>query len=236
MVKGIESFREWFSGYEENYVVIGGTACSLLMGEAGETFRATRDIDMVLIAENLNAEFGVRFWEYVKAAGYEQRQRNTGTTEYFRFLKPKSAEYPFMIELLSRRIDGIVLPSDAVLTPIPINDEISSLSAILLDEDYYGFLRTGVSILEGIPVLNASHLIPFKAKAWLDLTERKSQGHPIQSGDIRKHKNDVLRLSMLLTANIVITLPYGIETDMRKFLTEVDESEKYGRVATAYGL
>jgi len=32
MVRGIDSFREWFSGYESNYVVIGGTACDLLMG------------------------------------------------------------------------------------------------------------------------------------------------------------------------------------------------------------
>jgi hypothetical protein len=60
MVKGINSFREWFRGYEGNYVVIGGTACDLLMGEAGETFRATRDIDMVLIVEALSAEFGSR--------------------------------------------------------------------------------------------------------------------------------------------------------------------------------
>ena len=73
-----------------------------------------------------------------------------------------------MIELLSRRIDKITLPPDAVLTPIPIDDEISSLSAILLDDEYYEFLRTGVTVLEGIPVLSASHLIPFKAKAWLD--------------------------------------------------------------------
>jgi hypothetical protein len=172
----------------------------------------------------------------VKAAGYEQRQRNTGTTEYFRFLKPQSAEYPFMIELLSRRIDSVVLPLDAVLTPIPIDDEILSLSAILLNDDYYDFLRTGVTLLEEIPVLGATHLIPFKAKAWLDLTERKAQGHPVQSGDIRKHKNDVLRLSMLLSVNLVITLPDGLAADMRKFLTDVEESEKYSRVATAYGL
>ena len=203
MVIGIESFKEWFRGYEENYVVIGGTACDLLMGEAGEAFRATRDIDMVLIVENLNAAFGIRFWEYVKTAGYEQRQRNTGTTEYFRFLRPKSPEYPFMIELLSRRINGIVLPPDAVLTPIPMNDEISSLSAILLDDAYYDFLRSGVTLLEGIPVLGASHLIPFKAKAWLDLSERKAQGHPVQSGDISKHKKDVQRLIQLLPTNHV---------------------------------
>lgn len=60
MVRGLDSFREWFSGFESNYVVIGGTACDLLMGEAGEGFRATKDIDMVLIVEALSAEFGSR--------------------------------------------------------------------------------------------------------------------------------------------------------------------------------
>ena len=58
MVKGINSFREWFKGYESSYVVIGGTACDLLMSEAGDTFRATRDVDMVLIVEAMNAECG----------------------------------------------------------------------------------------------------------------------------------------------------------------------------------
>ena len=33
MVRGIDSFREWFKGYEEQYVVIGGTACDLLMAD-----------------------------------------------------------------------------------------------------------------------------------------------------------------------------------------------------------
>jgi len=69
MVRGIEHFKEWFKGYEENYVVIGGTACDLIMNEAGMAFRATRDIDMVLIIEALNANFGLRIWEFVKAAG-----------------------------------------------------------------------------------------------------------------------------------------------------------------------
>jgi hypothetical protein len=44
MVRGLNSFREWFSGYESNYVVIGRTACDLLLGAAGEAFRATRDM------------------------------------------------------------------------------------------------------------------------------------------------------------------------------------------------
>jgi hypothetical protein len=63
MVRGLDGFKAWFQGYERNYAIIGGTACDLLMSEAGTDFRATRDIDMVLIVEVLNADFGARLWE-----------------------------------------------------------------------------------------------------------------------------------------------------------------------------
>lgn len=33
MVAGIESFKNWFEGYENEYVIIGGTACSLYVEE-----------------------------------------------------------------------------------------------------------------------------------------------------------------------------------------------------------
>ena len=48
-----------------------------------------------------------------------------------------------MIELLTRKLDAIQLPEDAVLTPLPMDEDISSLSAILLDNDYYEFLKQG---------------------------------------------------------------------------------------------
>lgn len=35
MVRGIESFRDWFRGYDEQYAIIGGTACDLLMTDEG---------------------------------------------------------------------------------------------------------------------------------------------------------------------------------------------------------
>jgi len=236
MVRGISSFREWFVGFESNFVVIGGTACDLLLGEAGEAFRATRDIDMVLIVEALSAEFGSRIWEYVKIAGYEQRFKSPGTPEYYRFINPKSPEYPVMIELFSRRIEGITLPPDAVLTPLPIDDEISSLSAILLDDEYYEFLITGAIVVDGIPVIDTAHIIPFKAKAWLDLTQRKAKGEHVDSKNIRKHKNDILRLSALLSPSFEMALPAVIAGDMARFLAEVDDPDKYARIATAYDM
>ena len=48
MVTGLESFWRWFAEYTEQYTIIGGTACDLLMSEDGLDFRATRDIDMVM--------------------------------------------------------------------------------------------------------------------------------------------------------------------------------------------
>ena len=57
MVIGLEAFREAFKGYEDCYTIIGGTACDILMNKANLDFRATRDIDMILLIEN-------RFEEY----------------------------------------------------------------------------------------------------------------------------------------------------------------------------
>jgi hypothetical protein len=35
---------------------------------------------------------------------------------------------------------------------------------------------------------------------------------------------------------LFVVLPDGIAVDMRKFLAEVEESERYSRVATAYNI
>ncbi len=43
MVKGLDVFREHFAGYEDQYVLIGGTAATLAMTEAGLEFRATAE-------------------------------------------------------------------------------------------------------------------------------------------------------------------------------------------------
>lgn len=219
MVRGIESFGEWFRGYENQYAIIGGTACDLLMTDQGLDFRATKDIDLVLIVEAVDETFGKRFWEYVIAAGYEHRNKSTGEAQFYRFTNPKSREYPAMIELFARKPDAIHLPEDAVLSPLPIDGDVSSLSAILLDEDYYDFLKQGRIQVSGVTVLDAPYLIPLKAKAWLDLSARKENGEHVDSKNIRKHKNDVLRLTEMLERDQEIShMPDTVSADMRVFL------------------
>ena len=60
MVPGIESFKKWFKGNEEQYAIIGGTACDILMAAEGLDFRATKDVDLVLIIEAVDENFGKR--------------------------------------------------------------------------------------------------------------------------------------------------------------------------------
>lgn len=92
MVRGIDKFREFFTGYEGNYVIIGGTACEMHEEIYAQTPRATKDIDIILIVEALSSDFAAKFWEFVKTAGYRQRNKGTGNGEcrheYYRFKEP----------------------------------------------------------------------------------------------------------------------------------------------------
>lgn len=81
MVRGITNFKKRFQGYEEQYVIIGGTACDLIMENEELPFRATKDIDLVLIVEALTAEFGETFWKFIKEAEYDHCNKSTGEAQ-----------------------------------------------------------------------------------------------------------------------------------------------------------
>ena len=198
--------------------VSNGRINDILMTEEGLDFRATKDIDLVLIIEAVDANFGKKFWEYVKQAGYEHCNKSSGVPQFYRFSHPITNQYPAMIELFTRKLDAIQLPKDAVLTPLPMDEDISSLSAILLDDDYYEFLKQGKVTVDGVTVLDAAYLIPFKAKAWMDLTDRKAAGEHVDSKNIKKHKNDVFRLTELIDPTAKVVAPQGVYADIQEFV------------------
>lgn len=165
MINGLESFKERFCGFENQYVVIGGTACNLLFENEGMDFRVTKDVDIVLIVESLTVEFAKTFWEYVKEAEYVHKNKSTGKSQFYRFTLPKNREYPFMIEIFSKKPEFIEVNDNTVLTPLPIDDEVSSLSAILLYDEYYDLLKNCKTLVNGISVLKETCLIAFKIRA-----------------------------------------------------------------------
>ncbi len=221
MVKGLDIFRERFRGYSDRYVLIGGTACDLAMGEAGLEFRATKDLDIVLCVEALDTAFVEAFWAFVRDGGYQVQERAEGDKQFYRFQKPKLENYPFMLELFSRSPDGLPIAQGSHLTPIPTAEEVSSLSAILMDAEYYGFIRSATRNIGDLPVVGPEGLIPLKARAWLDLTERKAKGEAIDSRDIRKHKNDVFRLYQIVDPETMLEIPDKVKADMAAFVTRM---------------
>lgn len=223
MVKGLDKFREHFADFGEHYVLIGGTASDLVMSNVGVNFRATKDLDIVLCTEALDANFVKAFWAFVKAGGYQNQQCSTGKKIFYRFNEPEDKNYPFMLELFSRTPDMLVLGDDSQLTPIPIDEDVSSLSAILMDDDYYQFLHQHKVELEGVQVVTQACLIPLKAKAWLDLSARKEAGEKVDSKNIKKHKNDVFRLFQILSPESRVKLPNTISNDMQQYLDAISE-------------
>ena len=222
MVKGLDVFRDHFKGFKDRYVLIGGTASSIVMEEAGMAFRATKDLDIVLCIETLDSDFVQRFWEFIENGDYTNRQKSTGKKLFYRFHSPQNMNFPYMLELFSRTPDSLESSTkDSHFTPIPVEEDVSSLSAILLVSVYYHFIHQNIKVIENLPVIGPEVLIPLKAKAWLDLIERKTLGDTIDSKDIRKHRNDVFRLFQLLPGNSSINFPMEIKEDLKQFTDRI---------------
>ncbi|SMP38747.1 hypothetical protein [Anoxynatronum buryatiense] len=217
MVHGLEKFKEYFREHTNQYVFIGGTACDLIMDELGASFRATKDLDIVLIIEALDLSFGETFWKFIEDGGYDTREKNEGEYQFYRFTEPKDPSFPKMIELFSKKPANMELKFDTGLTPIHIDESIVSLSAILLNDVYYDSLVKGKRSVDGYSIIEIETIILFKMKAWLDMKKRKEAGEQVDSKNMRKHKNDVFRLLSNVTPSKKIETAKGIQKDITEF-------------------
>jgi hypothetical protein len=225
MVRGLDRFRSVFAAYPDSFVLIGGTACHLAMAQAGSVFRVTHDFDIVLCLEQMDANFGRTLWRFIADGGYAAREKHSGGHYVYRFHRPTDDSYPAMLELFSRLPDDLAVPPGSTLTPIPMGEDVSSLSAILLDDAYYGLVQAGRQIHEGLPFLAAEYLVPLKARAWLDLTNRRTAGETLDSADIRKHRNDCLRLVALIPGDRFVSLPASVRLDLERFIAAVSTAD-----------
>ena len=218
MVMGLDVFKRFFADFRDCYVLIGGSACDVYFAEQELPFRVTHDLDMILCVEALTSAFFARFWDFIRAGGYENRQKSDGRRQFYRFTRPTRAGYPAMLELFSRKADFLSDTAIGHLTPIPADEELSSLSGILLDQAYYDFVMANRREIDGVTILSPIALIVLKAVAWLDLTNRRAAGdRHAYSKDISKHKNDIARIAATLGAHDY-RLPNEINAKMREFM------------------
>lgn len=227
MVKGISQFREYFTELDDHYALIGGTACFILFEESGLNFRATKDLDVVLLSENINESFARKLVKFLNDGGYQCRERSTRKRELYRFHKPLDNSFPAMIELFARRPDSKLLPDDVVVSPIPVENEVTSLSAILMDEDYFNALKTSCRTIDKICVVEEKILLVLKAYAYLNLKKLKEGGTRVKKGDIKKHRNDIFRLVQLLPRNGSISLGKPIRDNLREFIDIVQLDDEF---------
>ena len=234
MVSGLDIFRNYFGTFGEQYVLIGGTACDIAFEYNRAPFRATRDFDMVLVVEKLTPEFGERLWEFIQNGKYRNKATNGQKPQFYRFDKPENLSYPQMLELFCR--SDFELREMTGITPLHIADSVSSLSAILLDDDYYRILLDGKETKNGVSVLRPEYLILFKAKAFLDLKQRKEKGEQVDSNDIKKHKKDVLRITVELPLEHIGSLPTAIKEDIETFIALLNQEPFDSNTLKKYNL
>ena len=98
--------------------------------------------------------------------------------------------FPKMIELFCR--SGFKLKNAEGLTPIHIDNAISSLSAIFLDDEYYKVRIDGKVVRNGLSVLRPKYIILFKEKTYMDLKMRKALEEKSIPGILRNIAEKVL--------------------------------------------
>lgn len=191
MIRGLSHFKRSFKDYSEEFILVGGVATYLLLDEVGaERVRATKDLDIVIVM-NPKIEFLNALKSYVRDGEYEIQKGPASKSTFYRFQNPGSIEYPIMIELFAPLEGSIQLYDEQHIIPISKPSVVMSLSAILLDEDYYALIKKNAVLKDGISILNPFALIPFKAKAYLEIKERGED-----SKNWKKHRGDIINLSV----------------------------------------
>jgi hypothetical protein len=63
----------------------------------------------------------------------------------------------------------------------------------------------------------------FKAKAYLDLRQRKESGETVDSNDIKKHKKDILRIVTELMLENTANLPATVKLEIDTFIKLLEQ-------------
>ena len=223
-VRGIERFAEAMRNCKGGYVLIGGGACSVLFDIEGDSFRATEDLDVVVIVDGESVEFASALWAFIKDAEYKIGKGGDGGCTYYRFCLPEGSkrvlDCPGQIELFARHPDFTLEDEASEVAPLSFDGVVSSLSAIILDDGYYEFIRDNATNLEGITLLDALHIIPLKMRAHIDINKSYKEGRHCNDKDRRKHRSDVARLAGLLPPSARLKLSEQMRVDAEDFFTD----------------
>jgi len=221
LTHGLDHFKAAFIDLNDQYVVVGGMAAATLMEDAGIEFRLTKDIDLVIIANDTD-DIAEKLIQYVTNGKYTVKEKNAEKPVYYRFTKPELPEYPFQVEIFHRKPNGIELLDDQHIVPIKSHSSGTGLSAILLEDEYFELIRDNSVMDAGLPIANALAVIALKARAYNDLKSRKDAGDSIDGREIKKHFRDIFRLTQTLTGEEMLQISGLPKQHLNRFLSETE--------------
>lgn len=221
MVNGLEIFRQYFRDNGNDYILIGGVACDLVLNSINREFRPTLDFDIVIVSENLQSGFGQRLKEFIRDGGYiVQSRKSTNRPTFFRFVNPQNGDFPSQLELASNK------PADnwvSHFAPLDIGDAKSSLSAILFEPEYYNFIRNNTVTISDITTISLEGLVPLKALAFIELSKIDA---PTEKNLIamKKHADDILMLAEILSTETFV-LPPAVAMGLRTAISAISQRD-----------
>ena len=218
----MDVFTEHFAEHTEHYVLIGGTACDRHFSQRELPFRVTKDLDIILVVEALDDAFVQHFYEFVRAGEYVLAEVD-GKKTFYRFIEPKAKGYPYMLELFSRNQGMLSAPPEEIhITDIETGEDVSSLSAILMNDDYYNLTMENSPLVDGLRVASEACLVVLKTRAYFGNLELKEKGVDIQDDKIYKHKKDVMRLLAVIDPGFRFPVPDSMRPDIENFIAVMD--------------
>lgn len=215
--RGLDHFAAFFKDYQANYVVVGGAGLSVLMDEDGLKFRKTTDLDIVLLTKT-SVEFNNRIAAYVEEGGYKTKEATAEAPRYYRFLEPTDEKFPEELEFFSNNENEIELRTGQYIVPVATT-EGSKISAILLDDLYFGIIQSNLTKGSEFSVLSPVGQICLKSRAYREI---KSRGEDSKKSD--KHRNDIVRISQMLSGEHLFTLKDHAKKDFEDVLSEITQN------------
>ena len=214
---GLSHFQDFCKDLDEHYVIVGGFATLMLLDSELENHgKATFDIDLVLLTNN-SVEMAQRIKEYVKKGGYKIQASSKDQYHYYRFVEPQKEKFAKEIELFASSKKGLELDDKQRIIPIDPEEGLYSLSAIMLDSEYFEMIKNNVDKHHRAPCTNTQATIMLKMSAFFDLKKRGDKKW-------KKHRRDILKLSLLLTGNERIELVGRMIQDFDDFMEHLERN------------
>ncbi len=189
---GLNHFEEYFKDFRESYVVVGGFATLMLLEKQLEGHgKVTQDIDLVLLT-TASVEMAQKIKSYVTEGEYIIQKGQKDNFSYYRFVNPTVENFAKEIELFAVNDLSLVLDEGQRIIPIDPEEGLYSLSAIMLDNEYFEMIKNNIDNSNRVPCTNTLATIMLKISAFYDL---KSRG----DDKWKKHRRDILKLVLLLT-------------------------------------